>query len=155
MFIGNYVEDTNSLKDVLEMYSLNIEKLGNKSIEVTKFNENYFTNGKNVIMFTSQLFEDYKQHCLSNNKIVGIIEFLEDSVENNHYLSDYLEKCKFDVIENRVIIKESKIFLLWRLNIYFKREIYRRNSINLQKILIFIYFIKNNILIFFSVMFYT
>ncbi len=83
------------------------------------------------------------------------IEFLEDSVENNHYLSDYLEKCKFDVIENRVIIKESKIFLLWRLNIYFKREIYRRNSINLQKILIFIYFIKNNILIFFSVMFYT
>ena len=108
MFIGNYVEATNSLKDVLEMYSLNIEKLGNKSIEVTKFNENYFTNGKNVIMFTSQLFEDYKQHCLCNKKIVGIIEFLEDSVENNHYLSDYLEKCKFDVIENRVIIKESK-----------------------------------------------
>ncbi|MDD4329869.1 MAG: hypothetical protein PHD79_07930 [Aliarcobacter sp.] len=108
MIIGNYVEATNSLKDVLEMYSLNIEKLGNKSIEVTKFNENYFTNGKNLIMFTSQLFEDYKQHCLSNNKIVGIIEFLEDSVENNHYLSDYLEKCKFDVIENRVIIKESK-----------------------------------------------
>ncbi len=107
MIIGNYVEATNSLKDVLEMYSLNIEKLGNKSIEVTKFNENYFTNGKNVIMFTSQLFENYKQHCLSNNKIVGIIEFLEDSVKNNDFLFDYLEKCKFDTIENRVIIKES------------------------------------------------
>ena len=108
MFIGNYGEATDSLKNVLEIYSLNIEELGNKSIEVTKFNKNYFTNGKNVIMFTSQLFEDYKQHCLCNDKIVGIIEFLEDSVENNHFLYDYLEKCKFDVIENRVIIKESK-----------------------------------------------
>lgn len=108
MFIGNYGEATDSLKNVLEIYSLNIEELGNKSIEVTKFNKNYFTNGKNVIMFTSQLFEDYKQHCLCNDKIVGIIEFLEDSVENNHFLYDYLEKCKFDVIKNRVIIKESK-----------------------------------------------
>jgi hypothetical protein len=108
MFIGNYGEAADSLKDVFEIYSLDIKELGKKSIEVTKINENYFNNGKDMLMYSSLLFEDFKQHCLYNDKLIGIIEFLKDSVDNNHDLCDYLEKCRFNVLKNIVNIKESK-----------------------------------------------
>ncbi len=108
MFIGNYGEATDSLKNTFEMYNLDIEKLGNRNIEVTKFNTNYFNNSKDMILCSSLLFEDFRQHCLSNCKLIGIIDFLKDSVKNNSYLHDYIEKCEFDIVDNLVVIKKSK-----------------------------------------------
>lgn len=108
MFIGNYGEATDSLKSVSVAHYMDMGKFGEKIVEVKKFNNSYFGSSMDLISFTILLFEDYVLHCLNNNKSIGIIEFLEDSVKNNHSLNDYLERCKFDVIENRVIIKESK-----------------------------------------------
>ena len=108
MIIGNYVEATDSLQDVSIEYDMDMGRFGVKTLEVTKFNKYYFNNGMNLISFTSILFEDYVLHCLNKNKNFGIIKFLRNSVKNNNLLSNYFEKCKFDVIENRVIIIESK-----------------------------------------------
>ncbi len=107
MFIGNYGEATDSLKSVSVEYDMDMGRFGEKTLEVKKFNKCYFGSSRDLISFTSTLFEDYVLHCLNNDYSIGIIEFLEDSVVNNDFLSDYLEKCKFDVIENRVIIEES------------------------------------------------
>ena len=107
MFINNYGEATNSLQDISVEYDMDMGRFGLKTLEVTKFNKYYFKNAMDLISFTSKLFEDYVLHCLNKNKNFGIIKFLENSVKNNNLLSDYLEKCKFDVIENRVIIIES------------------------------------------------
>lgn len=107
MFMCNYGEATDSLKDVSVEYDMDMGKFGEKTLEVKKFNKYYFGSSMDLISFTSLLFEDYVFHCLDNDYSIGIIEFLEDSVKNNDFLFDYLEKCKFDTIENRVIIKES------------------------------------------------
>lgn len=108
MFIGNYGEATDSLKSVSVAHYMDMGKFGEKTLEATKFNKYYFNSSMDLISFTSIVFEDYVHHCLNNNKSIGIIEFLEDSVKNNHSLNDYLEKCKFDIIGNIVNIKKSK-----------------------------------------------
>lgn len=108
MFYGNYGEATNSLKNTFEFYSLDMEEFGKKSIEVTKFNQCYFNKGSDILNASSLIFEDYKQHCLFNEKEISIIDFLKDSVLNNCYLCDYIEKCKFDIEGSSVIIKKSK-----------------------------------------------
>lgn len=108
MIIGNYMEAIDSLQDVSVEYEMDMGRFGVKTLEVTKFNKYYFKNGMDLISFTRILFEDYVLHCLNKNKNFGIIKFLENSVKNNNLLFDYLEKCKFDVIENRVIIIELK-----------------------------------------------
>ena len=108
MFIGNYCENENNLKNICEIYSLDMKELGNKSIEITKFNTNYFNVGKDLLMYSYLIFEDFKQDCLSKNKIIGIIDFLKYSVNNNNYLCDYLEKCKFNIFEDTIVVKKSK-----------------------------------------------
>ena len=108
MFIGNYGENENNLKNICEIYSLDMKELGNKSIEITKFNTNYFNVGKDLLMYSYLIFEDFKQDCLSKNKIIGIIDFLKYSVNNNNYLCDYLEKCKFNIFEDTIVVKKSK-----------------------------------------------
>ena len=108
MIIGNYVEATDSLKNVSAEYNMDMGKFGEKTLEATKFNKYYFNSSMDLISFTSIVFENYVLHCLKKNENFRIIEFLEDSVKNNHSLNDYLEKCKFDIIGNIVNIKKSK-----------------------------------------------
>ena len=62
-----------------------------------------------MISYTTVIFDHYILHCLNKNENFGIIEYLEDSIKNNRLLFNSIEKeCKFDVIEDKVIIKESK-----------------------------------------------
>lgn len=108
MFYENYGEATDSLKNTFEFYTFNMGKFGVKNIEVTKFNQYYFNKGSNVLDSSYLIFEDYKQFCLFKNKELGVINFLKDSVKNNHDLCDYIEKCKFQIVENYVLIEKSK-----------------------------------------------
>lgn len=109
MINNNYVEATNSLVNVFGEYCMDMGRFGEKILTATKFNKSFFRNYIDLISYTTVIFDHYILHCLNKNKNFGIIEYLEDSIKNNRLLFNSIEKeCKFDVIEDKVIIKESK-----------------------------------------------
>ena len=89
------------MKNIVKLFNVN-----GLNVEVVKYNEEYFTTAKDLVVLHSLLLQNF-----SNSKFDDLIEFLKDSVENNYYLNDLLEELKFKVDKDNDIIflDEDKI----------------------------------------------
>ncbi len=96
------------MREVFEMYSLDLDfTIENYRIEVSTFNGDYFRDGRSLLNTYGIVFNDFKAFANSKEEKVRLMEFLEDSVENNYYLNDYITKINFTVKKDHINFKRN------------------------------------------------
>lgn len=76
-------------------------------VEVGSYNKEYFENSKELIEGYELFFNDYIEFLNQTNVNMRVIKFLEDSVENNYMLEDYLEEVDFNVVKDHIYVRDN------------------------------------------------
>ncbi len=79
----------------------------NYQIDIIAFNNNYFRDCNSFINTYGMLLNDFKEFVNHKEKKVRLMEFLEDSVENNYYLNDYITKIDFTIKKDHINFKRN------------------------------------------------
>ena len=96
------------MRDVFEIYSLNLDfTIENYRIEVSTFNGDYFRDARSLLDTYGMVFNDFKAYANNKEEKVRLMEFLEDSVENNYYLNDYITKIDFRIKKNHIYFERN------------------------------------------------
>jgi hypothetical protein len=94
------------LKDTYEEYRLDLNfTVGQIVVEVVKYNPKFYKNGNEFINSYGLLLTDYKSFLEKIGKQIRFIEFLNDSVDNNPYLSDTIQNLDFEVRNDHILFK--------------------------------------------------
>jgi len=92
--------------DTFAIFTLQLSEYENYRIEVSSYNQKYFSNSTDMINSYAILFNDLKEFCSMNGK-VRIIDFLEDSVANNYYLCDSITKLSYKISDDSIIFQDG------------------------------------------------
>lgn len=98
---------SSNMVSIFERYGLAVGSDTPKIIEVSSYNKEYFENGQELVNGYELFFNDYMGFLDQTNKNMRVIEFLEDSVENNYMLEDYLEEVNFNIVDDHIYFKDN------------------------------------------------
>ncbi len=71
-------------------------------VKMKSFNSGVFANDLELYVAYELFFQDLVDFANEKKEKVRVIEFLKDSVKNNHMLNDSLMKNKFNVQDNHI-----------------------------------------------------
>ena len=93
--------------EVTELYKLETEIDIPIIIEVGSYNKEYFIGSKELINGYGLFFQDFKVFLNHTGEKKRVIDFLQDSVENNYMLSDYLKDMEFSIKDDHIYFEEN------------------------------------------------
>lgn len=87
---------------VFDCFSINTNNDSPLVIEVHKYNGKYFSDSESLVNGYGLFFQDFQEFYNKDKGNVRVIDFLNDSVENNYMLCDSIQEKKFEIFDDHI-----------------------------------------------------
>ncbi len=102
------INSNNSMVQAKNVFQMDLDFTDEKYIiKVSAYNNIFYNDSSDLINSYGSFLDDFRRYNNIKEIKSSVLDFINDSVSNNHYLCDSIQTLDFTVIDDHILFKED------------------------------------------------